>query len=328
MSALAGCAGTPPVDHSPIKEETYVKIGGIDQWITIKGADRSNPVILFLHGGPGDAVSPFADSWYPGWDKQFTLVQWDQRGAGRTFAKSEESVAATLTVERMTKDGIEVAEYLRKHLNKKKIILTGGSWGSVLGIRMAHARSDLFYAYVGLAQVTNFSEDLRASYQKVRGIAQSKADQKALDTLNEIGPPPWDSFDTWTKYFQVMRPYQAELATSPFPAFAPSKEYEDDLRPGGTWAKADAFSQRTLFRSELLRVDLTKFTDFKITIFLIHGEADLTIPIERVRAYFKTIKAPRKQFYAVPGTGHNPSAAEIEKQKEVLLNEVRLIAER
>jgi pimeloyl-ACP methyl ester carboxylesterase len=103
-----------------VSEEMFVQIGGIPQWITIKGDDRNNPVLLFLHGGPGDALSPLADAMYAGWEKDFTLVQWDQRGAGRTYSKNGPSIEPTMTVERMAQDGIEVAEFLTKHLHKKK----------------------------------------------------------------------------------------------------------------------------------------------------------------------------------------------------------------
>lgn len=140
--AIAQVLPTP--SHVQIHEEMYVPIGGIPQWLTIKGEDRSNPVVLFLHGGPGDAWSPFADSMFAGWDKNFTLVQWDQRGAGRTYSKNGPSIAPTMTVDRMVGDGIEVAEFLTRHLHKKKIILVGGSWGSILGIYMIHARPKLF----------------------------------------------------------------------------------------------------------------------------------------------------------------------------------------
>jgi hypothetical protein len=88
-----------------IKEGMFVQIGGIDQWITIKGGDRNNPVVFFLHGGPGDALSPFADAMFGAWEKDFTLVQWDQRGAGRTYGKNGPAIELTMTVERMTDDG-------------------------------------------------------------------------------------------------------------------------------------------------------------------------------------------------------------------------------
>src|SRR5208337_4185039 len=174
-----------------IKEETFVRIGGIDQWITIKGNDRGNPVLLFLHGGPGDALTPIADAMFAGWEKDFTLVQWDQRGAGRTYGKSGPSIEPTMTVERMAQDGIEVAQFLAEHLNKKKIIIYGGSWGSILGIYMARARPDLFYAYVGSAQLVNTRKNEAASFARVLAMARASGDQQAITALTKIGPPPW-----------------------------------------------------------------------------------------------------------------------------------------
>ncbi|HWO33857.1 MAG TPA: hypothetical protein VNO32_34095, partial [Candidatus Acidoferrum sp.] len=95
-----------------VNEEMFIQVGGIAQWITIKGDNRNNPVVLFLHGGPGDALSPYADSMYGGWESEFTLAQWDQRGAGRTYGKSGPSIEPTMTVERMVDDGTEVAQFL------------------------------------------------------------------------------------------------------------------------------------------------------------------------------------------------------------------------
>src|SRR6266851_1301855 len=131
--------------HAPssIDEAMYVSIGGIEQWIQIRGEDRANPVLLILHGGPGGSwrhLTPlFLD-----WEKQFAIVQWDQRGAGKTLESTGAGIASTMSVDRMAADGIEVAEFLRKHLHKDKVILLGHSWGSILGIRMAKARPDLF----------------------------------------------------------------------------------------------------------------------------------------------------------------------------------------
>jgi predicted alpha/beta-fold hydrolase len=101
----AGMPALPVRVPEPVKEEMFIPIGGIEQWITIKGDDRNNPVVLFLHGGPGDAWSPFADAMFAGWEKDFTLVQWDQRGAGRTYGKTGPSIEPTMTIERMVQDG-------------------------------------------------------------------------------------------------------------------------------------------------------------------------------------------------------------------------------
>jgi pimeloyl-ACP methyl ester carboxylesterase len=325
MALLAGRAVPQPVDASPIAEAMYLPIGGIDQWVTIKGADRNNPVLLFLHGGPGGAQSAVADSLYPGWERDFTLVQWDQRDAGRTFIKNGEAVESTITVERMTDDGIEVAEYLRGRLRKDKIILTGGSWGAVLGVRMAHARPELFHAYVGLAQPTSWQRVVAASYARVREIAEAKDDAQALAALSELGPPPWSSLDAFMAFGKVRQPYQAEFTTAPSPRFALADEYAAEFQQNAE--RNRAFALRYTWRL-LSPIDLTTLTDFELPIFLIHGEDDLTIPPQSTRAYFETIAAPRKEFYLVPGTGHNPSAPELEKLREVLLAEVRPLAMR
>src|ERR1044071_8059068 len=94
----------------PVHEGMFVKIGGIEQWITINGADRTAPAVLILHGGPADAPSPDADSLFAGWDKKFVMVQWDQRGAGRTYGISGPAIEASMSLDRMVQDGIEVSK--------------------------------------------------------------------------------------------------------------------------------------------------------------------------------------------------------------------------
>lgn len=113
-----------------IHESRFVTLGGIDQWITIHGAKRSNPVLLVLHGGPGDAQSLLRSA-YAVYEKDFTIVQWDQRGAGKTYAKNPNSPPEP---ERVEMDGMELAQYLCNSLSKQKILLLGilgeATWGS------------------------------------------------------------------------------------------------------------------------------------------------------------------------------------------------------
>ena len=116
-----------------IDEALFAKIGGIDQWITIRGQNRDNPVLLLLHGGPGLPTNPYSQTFLFSWTRDFTLVQWDQRGAGKTFGKSG-PLDPAVTIDRMALDGVEVAEFLRQKLHKQKIVLVGLSWGSILGV--------------------------------------------------------------------------------------------------------------------------------------------------------------------------------------------------
>ena len=129
--------------ETPISEEKFVLINGIEQWITIKG-NPSKPIILFIHGGPGSPISPYVDVMYKDLEKDFIIVQWDQRGSGKTYGQNsppeeltpEYLKANPLTLEQMTNDGIEVSKYLLKYLKKQKIILFGTSWGSALGVKI------------------------------------------------------------------------------------------------------------------------------------------------------------------------------------------------
>ena len=148
------------------EEGLYVPIGGIRQWIQIRGEDRANPVLLYVHGGPGASALALSWAWQP-WEKYFTVVQWDQRGAGRTYRLNGDAEAPGMTIDQMTKDGIEVAEYLRAHLHKEKIVLLGHSWGSILGINMVRRRPDLFSAYVGTGQFVEAERNEAYNYAHV-----------------------------------------------------------------------------------------------------------------------------------------------------------------
>lgn len=329
----SGCSGrrlaaAPEAPPQTLSGSGYVVIGGIEQWITFSGTDRRNPVILFLHGGPGIAASPFAASTTVGWERDFTLVQWDQRGAGRTYARNlarAEALKTTLTLDQISSDGIEVAEYVRKRLGAEKIIITGGSWGSAVGIRMAYARPDLFHAFVGLSQSTNWLADEAAAYARIRELASAKGDSETVSALDAIGPPPWHSRDTRRPFRQAQLSYQVARTTEAGLPFSLASEYESDLREG-RWQAAGDYSQGVFFGETLsgpiMGVDVAGLTEFEIPIFIIHGEEDLTIPIERARAYFNAIRAPQKDFFAVPGTAHEPSARMVGLQKEVLLTRV------
>lgn len=112
MSPKMESAGSCTSANIKLDEKKFVLIGGIQQWITVSGTSCDNPLILFLHGGPGNSLSPYADAIYGPWQSEFTLVQWDQRGAGKTFAANPATAESALTLERMARDGIELTEYL------------------------------------------------------------------------------------------------------------------------------------------------------------------------------------------------------------------------
>jgi len=169
-----------------IDERRFVRIGGIEQWITIRGQNRENPAILILHGGPGAPTSPLPQHFLP-WEREFTVVQWDQRGGGKSYSSNH----AAPSIELMIQDALEVSGYVRNRLHKNKITLLGHSWGSVLGVHVAKTRPDLFDAYVGTGQIVNMERNEVVAYAGVLAKARALADHIATDSLEKSGAPPY-----------------------------------------------------------------------------------------------------------------------------------------
>lgn len=301
----------------------FVPIGEIEQWVSMRGDDKGNPVILLIHGGPGNPLSPFADAIYGGWHKDFTLVQWDQRGAGRTFGRNPKQSDERLTLAQMTSDGIAVAEHVRRTLGVKKMILMGSSWGSVLAVHMAKARPDLFHAYVGGAQLVEHKDNLVSAYARTLALARADGDAKSIGILEALGTPPWTNPRNFGALRRVTRIYENKHAVpapkswwQPAPELA-TPEYEKDYDAGEDYS----YIQFVGFKGDgmLSTVDLPRLgTEFAIPVYLFHGQHDLVTDIAIARRYFDAIKAPAKEFIIVKEAGHDPNQPWIDAQGKLL----------
>ena len=316
--AASACTGS-----GKVAEERFVQIGGIEQWMTIRGTSCANPVVLIVHGGPGNPMTPYAEQLYGAWEKEFTLVQWDQRGAGRTFGRNKGSADQTLTVERMAKDGIEVAEYVSRRLGKQKLILKGGSWGSVLGVHMAKMRPDLFSAYVGTSQLVGNPGNLIASYDRVLERARAAGDSKTVAAVEALGPPPWKNPRNFGILRRATRVYEGK-ATDPAPKawWAKAAEYATPEAEAEYEAGEDyAFLQFVGMENNgmLSTIDLPKLgTRFDIPVYLIQGTEDLVTTKEVTQVYFDSIAAPHKELILLERVGHDPNPAMLDAQYKVL----------
>jgi pimeloyl-ACP methyl ester carboxylesterase len=304
QNATALAINTP----NGIDESMFVPIGGINQWITIRGQNRDNPVVLFLHGGPGTPTNlldfPFAKAWTP----TFTLVQWDQRGAGKTFAQGG-TTAADMTMDRMTQDGIELAQYLRGHLHKDKIIIVGHSWGAILGVHMAKARPDLFYAYVGTGQVADAQENEALNYARVRQKEVDLGDTKALAELDTAGPPPYHAMKAlttqriWAQAYEHADTYEAAGQASSL--YAPGYSIGDLYHAiQSIRFTLDTYIGPTM-SGPLMSVNLKALgPDFAIPIFVFEGPDDYITSPDLAKAYVDTLNAPQKEFVMLKAGGH------------------------
>ena len=287
-----------------IDEARYVEIGGIEQWITIRGEDRNNPVLLFLHGGPGDATNPWGYAGFRSWLKAFTVVQWDQRGAGRTFGKNHASPASAMTIARMTRDGIEFAERLRKSLQKEKIVLVGHSWGSILGVLMVKARPDLFWAFVGTGQVADQQRNYAVAYDALLTKAEDLGEQRAIQDLKAVGPPPYSDGRgyaiqrRWSNLFEGADFFIASM----FGLALAAPGYS--LRDVHDWTQGQMVSAERLIPEMTSLDSKTLGGELALPVFVIQGAEDFTTPTSLARDFVNTIRAPRKSFVAIEGGGH------------------------
>jgi pimeloyl-ACP methyl ester carboxylesterase len=184
------------ISPSGINSLQSVRICGIDQWIEVRGQNVNNPILLFIHGGPGIAFIPLAGAWQASWEKDFTVVQWDQRGAGKTYASNDKELQRrTMNVPQMEQDTLEVVNYLRDRFKREKIFVLGHSWGSVLGLWLAHQHPDLIYAYVGVGQVINTGQNEVVGYQKTLEEGQQLHNEQAVKALESIAPYPPPNLD-------------------------------------------------------------------------------------------------------------------------------------
>jgi pimeloyl-ACP methyl ester carboxylesterase len=308
-----------------IDEARYVEVGGIQQWITIRGEDQTNPVLLFLHGGPGDATNLWSYTAFRLWLKHFVVVQWDQRGAGRTFAKNQD---APMSVARMTQDGVELAELLRKQLRKDKIILLGHSWGSILGIQMAKARPDLFHAFVGTGQVANPATASTVAYRELLRKAETLKDERAIRELREVGPPPYADGRgyrvqrKWSNLFEGADAFISSMVG--FALTAPGYT----LRDVNDWFDGQGVSAKHLVPETSALDARTLSGDFAVPVFVIQGAEDFTTPTSLARSFVDSIRAPAKAFIQIEGGGHFAVFMKSSLFLDQLASRVRPLAER
>jgi pimeloyl-ACP methyl ester carboxylesterase len=288
-----------------IREASFVRLGGIDQWVQIRGEDRNNPVLLILAGGPGNSLVPLTPV-FRRWEKLFTVVQWDQRGAGRTYGRNAD-LEASMTIDRMVDDGLELSRYLLDHLHARKVILIGHSWGTVLGVRMIKARPEMFAAYVGTGQVVAKEEKEEILYARLMEKVRAAHDDDGIAKLDAIGAPPYKTQHDLLIERDVSERYDTEAERNleatlrPVVLFAP----DFSLRDIYTMLQGSKFAGNAIY-PEMLTYDARKLGPrFDVPFFIFNGDRDLVTPSDLAKQYFDTIEAPQKDFVVLEGGGHS-----------------------
>ena len=302
------------VGQDGIETTEQIELGGIKQTVNIRGRHRANPILLVLHGGPGLTMMPVAHQYLRPAEEFFTVVQWDQRGAGKTYAANDpEKIRPTMTVERMLADAEELAAYLRKRYAKHKIVLLGHSWGTVLGTMLAQKHPDWFYAYVGVSQLVDLEENEKLGYEAVLRWARSQGNAQAVRELESIAPYPPDPAKTSVaeqrKSLELQRKWLTQaggylwLRTSDYYGDVVSLSPDYSRSDMDAWGKGLDFSLDTLW-SQITEVSFSDATRFDCPVVLLHGRHDLNTSAALAGRWFEKIQAPSKKMVWFEYSGH------------------------
>ena len=305
-----------------------VPVNNTRQWVLIRSEDVANPVVLFVHGGPGTSQLTLMRKNTQPLERHFTVVNWDQRRAAKSFAAGHDN--AGMTMGQFVDDIIALSSYLAKRFGRQKILLVGHSWGSAIGLLAAAKRPELFSAYVGIGQVSRMSENDLISYRWTVQQAEQAADHSSLKKLAAIGPPPYTGSNWRSKLLLARRllgKYGGEYYGSKSGAFGVvlknlvfSREYTMRDRINffrGVFRSVDALYP------ELARTDLfVQVPKVKIPVYFCLGRHDYEVPSILSERYFAALEAPRKQLIWFERSAHMPNIEEKERFNDFMCRTV------
>lgn len=283
---------------APINTKEAIPIGGIKQWISMKGTDGKAPVLLFLHGGPGNSVMSYANRFTNELQKHFVVVQWDQRGSGKTANLNHPDIP--LTVYLMTTDAVEVTRYLCARFKKEKIYLAGHSWGGFLALRVAHEVPELLLACIPSAPMINQLESERQTLDYLLAIAREKKNAEAIGELERVKIP----FETGDQLYFHRRWLMLNEGKNPF-----SRGYVS--RWASTWL--------SLF-NEACRMNLFELEpEIHCPVYFLVGANDRQAYSQITAEYYKAVKAEKKDIIWFTNSGHNLNLTESEKFQDAII---------
>jgi len=314
--------GQPVPDSIASLEQ--VRLGGVDQWVLMRGRSFHNPVLLYLSGGPGASEMAWVRHFNAPLEDHFVVVQWDQRGAVKSYAAAKDRDA--LSVEQYVSDASDLLELLATRFGQEKVFVVGHSWGSILGTLLAQRRPERIHAYIGTGQQVNFLENDTVSHLRAYELAGRFGDGKALAQLERIGPPPYTGPDRARRYLLLMslagrhagrRGIFPEMFSSVLKASEYSLRDKLHFMLGMREMLGFVYPQ-------LAGLDLeAQVPALQVPVWFMLGREDYVTPSEIAARYFDKLEAPRRTLVWFEHSGHSPQFEEPGKFNSLLTHQVR-----
>jgi pimeloyl-ACP methyl ester carboxylesterase len=302
-----------------IQESTYVDIGGIKQYIQIRGEDISKPFIIFIHGGPSGPMAYLSHYYQKELENEYNIVNYDQRACGRTYYANDKSIN-DVSPEQLLSDLDELADYIRNRFKKDKVIIMGHSWGAELGTLYIKEHPEKVSAYIGVSHVVKVHSGLvniaEKALAKASEMKKAQDAQKLTQFIEKMSKKNnyenWDVKETFKVTAFASKYLSYEGAMSPLKLLwvtltSPDIDFADIRWMLKRLKVEKLFNlQRNLFEYAFYRFDLNSISgEFQVPIYYIAGEMDHGIPQNELEAYYKTINAPDKKYIIMKNVGHN-----------------------
>ncbi len=314
-----------------LSERCFADINGVKQGMFIKSADASNPVLLFVHGGPGMPEYFLAEKYPTGLESLFTVCYWEQRGAGLSYHPG--MAPESITVDQLIDDTISVAQYLCGRFGQQKVYLMAHSWGTYIGIQAAEKVPALFHAYIGVGQIAQMFESERIAYAYMLGELNKRGSKATVRRLLKY--PVLESDEAVLAFFRALLRDQAmhkigigtmrsmkSVITGVFIPVWRCRAYT--LRERLTVWKAKAFLRsytgliQEFFTADLMSADIR----LKIPCYFMSGRYDYTVNIDLSKKLLEKIEAPKKAFYTFENSAHSPMFEEPQTMTRILAEDV------
>jgi len=297
-----------------------VRLGGHDQAIMIRGYSTDKPVLLYLNGGPGMSGLPFTRVVLDDLSHDFVIVDWDQRGVGKSYAALEPT--ATLTLDQVIDDTIELTNYLRERFDEQKIYVVGESWGSMLGVLAVQRQPQLFHAFIGSGQMVSVRETDQRFYQDVLDLAARDGNAGLTAQMRTYGQPPYADIP----YANMAAMGQYEALYKPY---TPSQAYMDlgnasDIGPYGVLASEYNLVEKvnvlrglmdmfTVLYPQLQTIDFRRDVQrLDVPVYILDGAAELSARRDLTQEWFNILNAPTKRMFTLENAAHSVAFEQFE----------------